>query len=137
MLVVIPHDANILMQLYSLKGSEIRGTGGKNPVNVFTPKYLERILAPFIVNETATEYTLIYGNSEDKIHPKKGRGRTDITRFTIPYGFMFRVADIIEKTENTITIPKNKIKQLNANISVHIQLSSDYERIKKIVLGEK
>lgn len=136
MLVVIPNDPIILSKVYSLKGSEIRGTGGKNPVAVFTPKYLEKTLRPFILAETKDTYTLVIGSAENEIHATHGRGRADITTYNIPYGFKIRAADITEKTENSITIPKNKIKQLNANISVHIQLSSDYELIKNIVLGE-
>lgn len=137
MLIVIPNNSAILSKVYSLKGSEIRGTGGKNPVAVFTPKYLEKTLQPFIITETTDNYTLVLGTANDEIHAVTGRGRADVTRYTIPYGFMFRAADVIEKTADSVTIPKNKIKQLNANLSVHIQLSSDYERIKNIVLGEK
>lgn len=135
-LITIPNNSKLLIKLYSLKGSEIRSTGGKNPVTIFTPQYFQKTIAPFIISENKNEYTLKYGNSENEIHPVKGRGRSDITRFTIPYGFMFKVNDIIKQTKNTVTIPKNKIKQLNANISIHIQLSSDYEYIKKSVLEE-
>lgn len=135
MLIVIPNDVQILSKVYSLKGSEIRGTGGKNPVNVFTPKYLNKTLKPFIIEETAENYTLSIGSHANEIHPVKGRGRSDITRYTIPYGFIVKTNDIIKQTETSIIVPKNKIKQLNANLSVHIHLLSDYEQIKNIILG--
>lgn len=133
-LIVIPNDTNLLLKVFSLQGSEIRGCNGKNPVTIFTPIYFKKTIQPFVIEETDTTYTLKYSNNENEIHLVKGRGRIDATRFSIPYGFMFKVADCINQTLDTVTIAKNKIKQLSPNISVHINLLSSYQEIKTLVL---
>ena len=133
-LLVMPKNQDLFTKIYSFKGSEVRGTNGKNKSNIFTPKYFERTIAPFIIKETDKTYTFKY-DGKTGIVPVIGRGKSVVSSYNIPYGFKFAVSDVVEKTENSITVLKSKIKQLNPNISIHIKLNADYDEIKKLVLG--
>ena len=128
-LITIPmNNFDVIKTLFSFSGSEIRSSG-KNPVNVFTPKYLEEqiLSSKYFISKDENSYTM----DSSILTEKTGRGGGTSSRYGFIPGFIVRKDGVIFD-ENICIIPKNNIKQLNSNISVHIKLDMGYDEIKEI-----
>lgn len=134
-LVTIPmNNFEIVKNLFSFEGSEIRSSG-KNPVNVFTPNYMDNTICSsdnFI--EKKDDSYIVYSNM---LINKTGRGGGVSSRFGFIPGFIVKKEGVEFKDNNTCVIKKTSIKQLNSNISIHFKINANYEEIKNICKGEK
>jgi hypothetical protein len=132
-LVTIPVNETDIMSLFSFSGSEIR-SNGKNPVNPFTKNYLHKqiINSEYFISENEVCYIM----QRDAISEKKGRGGGKTTRYGFIDGFIVKQEGVVFNNDNTITIDKKSIKQLNSNISIHIRLVKNYQEIYDFYLGE-
>ena len=121
LIIIDLKNSDNLSSLFSFKGSEIRPLSGKNPVNVFTPNYLDKIIknSVYFISATENEYTMKSAILKEVI----GRGG-GISRY---YNFLpgFKVLkEKISFIDDTCTFTKDAIKQLNSNISVHLSLNT-------------
>lgn len=119
-LIAIP--ANEILNHISFKGSEIRAKG-KNPVKVFTPINCRDtfINSSSFIREDTNSYIM----RPQCLIAVAGRGGE--SKYYNFENSVYKVEKIgIERiNENEIKIPKNKIKQLNSNISIHMEVLYD------------
>ncbi len=122
-----------IVKLFSFQNSEIRTLNGKNAVNIYTPHYFATMIRDksFLISEDATTYIF----DATMLKPCVGRGKNEITKYIIPYGFSIKAKDV-HIVDNNLIVKKNKVKQNNANISIHIALAQNYEDIKTLVVQE-
>ena len=127
-LLVIPHNATLFLQIYDSKGSEIRGTNGKNLRKIFTKNYATQILTKYLIKEEDGYYYFYVKDFLDT-NARQSSG----SRYKLREGFAIKSNDAI--IENGILkCKKNAFKQNCAVISPKIHLISNYSQIKRIII---
>lgn len=127
-LLVIPNDPNVFNLIYTSKGSEIRGTNGKNLKSIFTKKYCAKILNKYLIKEE-NGYYYFHVIDFQEAAARQSTG----SRYKLIEGFAIKSKDAI--IEDGILKCKIKdFKQNSAVISPKIHLISDYDQIKHIIL---
>lgn len=121
LIIIDLKNSDDLSSLFSFKGSEIRPLSGKNPVNVFTPNYLDKAIknSEYFISTIGNEYTMKSMVLKEIV----GRGG-GVSRY---YNFLpgFKVLkEKVSFADDTCTFAKDAIKQLNSNISVHLSLNT-------------
>ena len=133
-LITIPmKNFDIVKTLFCFDGSEIRRTG-KNPVNSFTPKYMDKTIrnSEYFISMDDDNYVI----DQTMLIEKTGRGGGTSSRYGFIPGFIIRKDGVVFNDDGTCLIKANSIKQLNSNISVHCQIKAKYDEIVKICKGE-
>lgn len=123
-IMLVPSDG--LENKVSFTGSEIRPTG-KNVIRVWLPTLYEDRLAlvsGIRITENGKRYIKI-SVDEEQIIPIIGRTKSTVTSMKICDFFKFHLKDVLIK-DGYYYVPEKLIKQIEANICVHIQLLPEY-----------
>lgn len=131
-LITIPlKDFNLVKNLFCFDGSEIR-SNGKNPVNCFTPIYMENTIknSQYFIDITQNGDYIV---SQSMLINKTGRGGGKSSRYGFIPGFIVKKDGVIFYENGSCQIKKSSIKQLNSNISIHLSIKKNYNEIKYFI----
>ena len=123
-IVLVPSEG--IEDKVSFTGSEIRPTG-KNIIRIWLPTLFEDRLALVSgtrITENGKRYIKI-SVDEEQIIPIIGRTKSTVTSMKICDFFKFHLKDVSIK-DGYYYVPEKLIKQIEANICVHIQLLPEY-----------